>query len=348
MTVDLQNTAAPVRAWKNVDRDKFVNEIQVLNQPAILKGLVADWPVVQKGLESDVAWKDYVAGFSLEKPLKSFSGDAAMQGFFTFSNDLKEFNFDKRELTLQQLLEELLKMSDKDGSRFLYAGAVNVAEHLPGFAEQHFNPLLDPDLDPETDQLFSIWIGNQTRVPARWDLPHNIACVVKGRRRFTLFPIEQVPNMYIGPLDITIAGQPSSLVDPYAPDLEKFPKFTEAAQHAQIAELEPGDAIYIPSLWLHHVESLDSLGMLVNFWWREGKSARKFTPMQSLMHAILSIRDMPNEERLSWKVLFDHYIFQTGDDPVEHLPMDKRGVLGELTDEDEQNLRKYLASRLIR
>ncbi|NNC97240.1 MAG: cupin-like domain-containing protein [Gammaproteobacteria bacterium] len=344
----MQENAKSVRVWENVDRDSFAREILPLAQPAILRGLVSDWPVIQIAKDSDSAWKDYLTDFSLEKPVQSFHGAADMGGFFTFSDDLKTFNFVRKQQSLSHVLEQLLDKSRVHGSTYLYAGAVNVSEHLPGFAKEHSNPLIDPAINPEVDQLFSIWVGNKTRVPAHWDLPQNIACVTKGRRRFTLFPIEQVPNMYIGPLDITIAGQPSSLVDPYNPDLERFPKFVEAAKHTQIAELEPGDALFIPSLWLHHVESLDDVGMLVNFWWREGPTATRFTPMHSLMHAILSIRNMPEVERMSWKVLFDQYIFQTGDDPVAHLPEGKRGVLGELGEQGEANLRKYLASRLLR
>ena len=32
----------------------------------------------------------------------------------------------------------------------------------------------------------------------------------------------------------------------------------------------PGDAIYIPPLWWHHVESLGQFNVLVNYWYRTG------------------------------------------------------------------------------
>ena len=92
------------------------------------------------------------------------------------------------------------------------------------------------------EQLASLWIGNRTRTAAHFDLPQNIACVISGRRRFTVFPIGQLPNLYVGPLDFTPAGQAISLVDFHAPDFERYPRFREALRHAQVAELEPGDA----------------------------------------------------------------------------------------------------------
>jgi len=102
----------------------------------------------------------------------------------------------------------------------------------------------------------SFWLGNKTRISAHYDYPDNIACVVAGTRRFTLFPPEQIGNLYVGPVDKTPSGQAISLVDFSNPDLERFPNFELAMQAGYQAVCEPGDAIYIPSLWWHHVESL--------------------------------------------------------------------------------------------
>ena len=69
------------------------------------------------------------------------------------------------------------------------------------------------------------------------------------------FPPDQVANLY-GAVDLTPAGQAISLVDTRKPDLEKHPDFRHAMMQAFSAELQPGDAIFIPSLWWHQVESL--------------------------------------------------------------------------------------------
>src|SRR3546814_4100254 len=75
---------------------------------------------------------------------------------------------------------------------------------------------------PAPDAVPRVWIGNATHVSTHYDVSSNLACVVAGRRRFTLFPPDQIANLYVGPLDVTMAGQPASMVDLAAPDLTQI------------------------------------------------------------------------------------------------------------------------------
>src|SRR3546814_19620038 len=84
---------------------------------------------------------------------------------------------------------------------------------------------------------------NRIRVAPHYDLMENVACCVAGRRRFTLFPPDQLANLYPGPFELTPAGTPVSMVDPFAPDLDRYPRFAEAGTHARGATLEPGEAL---------------------------------------------------------------------------------------------------------
>jgi oxalate decarboxylase/phosphoglucose isomerase-like protein (cupin superfamily) len=59
-----------------------------------------------------------------------------------------------------------------------------------------------------------------------------------------------------------------SMVHVTAPDFERHPRFAEAMKVAQVSELSPGDAIFIPRDWYHHVEALERFNMLVNYWWQ--------------------------------------------------------------------------------
>jgi hypothetical protein len=212
---------------------------------------------------------------------------------------------------------------------------------LPEFARENSLLLLDTLVVPR------IWIGNAVTVATHYDLSDNIACVVGGRRRFTLFPPEQIRNLYVGPLHFTLAGQPVSMVSLDEPDFERYPLFREALLSAQTAVLEPGDAVYIPYFWWHHVQSLEPFNVLVNYWWNEAEP-RFGLPYDALLHGFLTIRHLPEHQRAAWREVFDHYVFQTGGDPVAHLPPQSRGTLGAMTPELAIQIRQALLRRLNR
>ena len=326
-----------VREYAGADKASFESDIVTAGEPAVMRGLVGDWPIVASARDSEQALCDYISAFAPRQAVRFFRGDPAIEGRFFYNADFSGFNFERREAALDDLLHELLALRDAATPPSIYAGAIPLRGELAGLPAENPNPLLDPAVE----QLVSLWIGNRGRTATHWDLPQNIACVAAGRRRFTLFPPEQLPNLYMGPLDFTLAGQPVSLVEIDDPDYNRFPRFREALASAQVVELEPGDALYLPSMWFHHVESLDALGVLVNFWWRDAEQYM-FTPLFTLLHALLSMRDLPHRERDIWRRMFDHYIFSGGDGAMEHVPESARGVYGELTPERLARLRAHL------
>ena len=328
----------------DMTRERFEAEVVPAGRPVVLKGLVNGWPAVAAGRKSPADLAAYLGRFDSGAPVKVSVGDPAMQGRFTYADDMKRFNYDQREMPLAELIQRLMTGQADSTAPHLNAGAVPEPVVLPGLAGDNPMPLLEAG----RERLTSLWIGNRSRTAAHWDLPQNLACVVAGRRRFTLFPIDQVANLYVGPLDFTPAGQAISLVDINNPDFDRHPRFREALAHAEVAELEPGDALYMPSLWWHHVETLGDFGAMVNLWWRDGPDYMA-TPMLTLFHALLTLRDLPENERASWRVLFDHYIFQTGEgDPMAHVPVEVRGVFAPMTPGIMQRLKAFLSRPLLR
>ncbi|GAC1587879.1 MAG: cupin-like domain-containing protein [Sphingomicrobium sp.] len=313
----------PIAEFELMDRERFEHEVVPKGEPALFRGLAADWPLVHAGKDGPEALAQMLHAAATDEPFQAWFAPPEIEGRFNYNADFSGFNFERRLATVDQLLDLLLRQLGHDKPYSMYAGGIPIRRHLPA---------LIPDipvamLDMARDTLISLWLGNRTHTATHWDQSQNLACVVAGRRRFTLFPPEQLRNLYVGPLDHTLAGQPISLVDIDTPDLEAYPRFREALETARRAELGPGDALYIPSLWWHDVLSLENFGSLINFWWRDAEPPL-LTPLHALFHAAITIRDLPPNELAAWRGMFDHYIFGDNGDPVAHLPEPARGILG--------------------
>lgn len=329
----------PMREWRGVDRATFRDEIMPLNRPAVLRGLVADWPAVVEGRAGPQALAGYLKRFDQGRPATVVAAEPSAGGKFFYTDDMNGLNFRSGQAPLSVLLDSLIGQIGEASPPAVAVQSTSVPDYLPGFVEANRLPLVDPEVQPR------IWIGNAVTVVAHFDPYENIACVVGGRRRFTLFPPEQVGNLYIGPMEFTPAGAPVSLVDFDKPDLVKHPRFPDALAAAEVADLEPGDAIYIPYLWWHHVRSLERFNVLVNYWWSETR-ADLGSPLDWLTYGLLTLRQLPPAQRDVWRALFDHYVFQTGEDPAAHIDPRRRGILGELSDEERQAARVALARSL--
>jgi hypothetical protein len=321
--------------------DNISEEVLSSTEPLILKGLVSSWPIVQAGLTSRDEVEKYLLQFYKGEEVAAFLGKPENNGRIFYDETLTGFNYDSVSTKLDFALKQLSLHAQYSMPPTIYIGSTSVDHYLPGFRAEN-----DIALDAHKP-LVSIWISNKCRIAAHWDSPLNIACSVVGHRRFTLFPFEQMENLYVGPLDKTPAGQAISLVDFYNPDFEKFPKFKNALPHAQVADLEPGDGLFIPSMWWHHVESLDSLNVLVNYWF---KRAPTFfgKPLDALFNAVLSMRDLPPEQRAAWKMIFEHYVFDYNKEDFAHIPEQAQGAIGDLTDDNARKIRARLLNQLKR
>src|SRR3546814_19374799 len=128
-------------------------------------------------------------------------------------------------------VERLVALRDTADAPTLYAGSTPTPESVASFAAE--NPLpVDTGVDPR------IWVGNASRIAPHYDMAANIAVVVAGRRRFTLFPPEQNVNLYVGPVERTIAGQPTSMGVPEHPDHARYPPYPHAQRQQLVRPAE--------------------------------------------------------------------------------------------------------------
>jgi hypothetical protein len=328
-----------IEDWQSVDRAIFENEILPANRPAVLRGLLRNWPAVQAGRQSHTSVVDYFKRFDSGGTVNAMVGPPHIKGRFFYSDDFQGFNFESRDVSISTALDTLVSLAEEPQPPAIALQAMHVPDIMPSFLGENTMPLLDSDIAPR------VWMGNRSMIATHFDNNHNIACVVSGSRRFTVFPPEQVANLYIGPLLRTPGGSPISVVDLRAPDYTKFPRFRQALESAQEAVLEPGDAIYIPILWWHGVESLDPLNVLVNYWWNDATSAHH-KPILSLIHSMALMSGMPADQREVWRTFFDYFAFQTDGDPGAHLPSDLRDVMGNLSSADRDQVIAFIAERL--
>ncbi len=330
---------AAIPEWSDVDSQRFEREIACHYRPAVLRGFVRHWPVVQQARLSPQAVARYLCSLDNGVPVPTIMIPPGADRRVFYKQDLQSFNFLKNRLPISAVIEQVLRYSAFAEPPSVAVQSTPVADCLPGFAADHVLPL------PAVTATPRIWLGNRITVPPHLDEGDNIACVVSGTRRFTLFPPEQVSNLYIGPLELTPAAAPVSVVDVSHPDFERFPRFAQALASAQVAELEAGDALYIPALWWHQVESIGVLNVLINYWWG-GTFGAAHSPVDCLLHSLLVMKDLPAEQRAAWGEFFAHFVFRANEETAAHLPASSRGVLGTLSPAQVQALKAMLIRRL--
>jgi hypothetical protein len=309
-------------------------------EPTAIRGLCRDWPLVRAAQRSFTDFAQALAALDNGAPVDVLHMPPETGGVVGYNDALDGFNYRHFRVGVTEVLQRLAGFSRIEGPvPGVALQSALIADCLPGFIESHPMPWLPPSARPR------LWIGNKVTTPVHFDASHNLAIAACGRRRFTLFPPEQVSNLYIGPLDFAPTGAAITMARPHAPDFERFPRLRDALANARTVELEPGDALYLPPLWWHQVESLESLNALVNYWWLSPQADTRPPALDALLHARLAFAGLPPSERRGWRSLFDHYVF--GDeDPAAHLPVERRGVLGELDAGAMAELRERIRSGL--
>lgn len=230
-------------------------------EPAVLKGIAETWPLVGAAMRGAEHCTALLRCHARDLPVEILRADPSEHGRFHYRSDGQSLNFVRGRATLTVFLDALREQSASKRPYALAAQGLPATRFLPGFAESHPMPLTPANIEPR------LWIGNASKVATHNDPVDNVAIVAAGRRRFTLFPPDAAENLYMRVREPTPAGTPVSMVHVTAPDLERYPRFADALRVAQVVELSPGDGLFIPRDWFHHVEALEPFNVLVNYWW---------------------------------------------------------------------------------
>lgn len=333
-----------MRALDGLDADTLpLDALLAEGKPVVLRGIARDWGLVQAGARSTQDAMAYLRGFDAGAPIQYSFGEPEIAGRPFYNEDFTRLNFEVRRGLLAQVLDEITDHLQDARPPTYYIASLLVDRALPGFARENDLGLSARGIEAPP----SIWIGNRVVASCHFDAPDNLACCAVGRRRFTVFPPEQIENLYPGPFEPTPGGQVVSVVDFDRPDFERHPRFRLALEHAQTALLEPGDGIFIPSMWWHHVRSLEPFNVLVNYWWRRSPAFLS-SPLPALHHALWTLRDLPASEKQAWAKIFEYYVFGPGERAGEHLPEQARDLLAPIDETQARRIRAMLLGRLNR
>lgn len=305
--------------------EQFQRDLYFQAQPVVLRGIGRDWPAVQAARQSPQVLAQWLKKMVGDRDVDIIQAKLGGDPTFFYDDDLLDVNFEPGRMAFHRFVERIMEQADEN-TKSLYLQATAATALSPALGGTFRLPYPPPSAKP------NIWMGNATVTQTHFDLSQNIAVVVSGQRRFTLFPPEQVANLYMSPIESAPSGTPISMVRLDTADLEKHPRFAKAMAHAVAADLQPGDGIFIPYMWWHRVEATGPLNMLVNYWWNE--YADFGSPMFAMLHAVVTMRDLPPAMRSAWKAMFDHFIFDGeigGARSMDHLPPQARGGLGPVT-----------------
>jgi len=314
----------PVAAYENVDKRLFLETIRPLQRPALMRGVVRHWPAVAQAGQGDAAILRYIQERAVPGEVDVIVAPPAVDGRLSYSPDLSGLNFLRGRSHLGPFFKRLLRDRGMARPHSLALQSAPVPTLLPGFEGE--NAL---EIVPDT-AIPRIWIGNALHVATHADLSENVAVNVAGRRRFTLFPPEAISHLYVGPIEFTPAGPLTSLADPTRPDFNRFPEFEKALASALVADLEPGDALYIPFYWWHHVQSLEAINVLVNYWWRDPTEKRTANPLEAVINLMALANALPQDQRRAMEAMLRYYVLREGVPPAGHIPTPARGVLGDV------------------
>lgn len=122
----------------------------------------------------------------------------------------------------------------------------------------------------DDDQYFSAVLrcsSGGLRLWTHYDAMDNALIQLHGEKRVLLFPPAASAGLYLDGSSSPVVGPAVDGVDGEWP--EEFPAYRAARAMAVEVTLQPGDVLFIPALWAHHVEALHGPSIAVNVFFRE-------------------------------------------------------------------------------
>ncbi|EEZ99556.1 Lysine-specific demethylase 8-like Protein [Tribolium castaneum] len=222
--------------------ETFNNKYFVSQKPVKLQDCVTHWPALSK-------WPDITY-------LLKTAGDRTVP--VEIGSHYADENWGQKLMTLKEFITNYFYKSEDLG----YLAQHNLFDQIPELRNDIYIPeyccLGQDDNEPE----INAWFGPaKTISPLHHDPKNNFLVQVFGTKQLILYSPDDTFCLY--PHESTLLSN-TAQVDPFNPDLDKYPNFRNAKAVKCI--LEAGEMLYIPPKWWHHVTALEK-SFSVSFWW---------------------------------------------------------------------------------
>ncbi|KAL4473487.1 hypothetical protein ABPG74_022351 [Tetrahymena malaccensis] len=231
---------------KIIDFQSFYHHFQSYNMPIVLRNAVKHWKAIRKW-QSD----EYLVNKIGEREVQVEVREDGENKFAYFKK-----NFVKSSMKYQEFIQ---MYKDPNRKANYYLAEFGIPEELV------------EDIDEIELGLFmnleytNFWQGaSGTESLPHTDDKDNFLCQIAGKKTIILVPPTQRSKLYVGAGKNKIKNY--SQVDFFQPDLQNFPLFSQIKGKMKV-EINPGDALFIPSFWWHHVKSSNERNLAINFWY---------------------------------------------------------------------------------
>lgn len=218
----------PVQRLKSVDKKAFIEGFKKPGHPVVVEQLTANWPACEK-------WSvDY---------LKQTVGDHIVPLYDSRrSYGRKHQHAASTEMRLDEYMD-LLQAGENNLRMFFY----DIMAHAPELKKDFRWPDIGLTLFKRLPVLFVGGAGAKVQMHTDIDLADILLSHFGGKKRVVMFPPDQTKYMYRVPYSFSSLAD----IDYDNPDFEQFPALKNLS--GEVAALNHGDVLYIPSGWWHYV-----------------------------------------------------------------------------------------------
>jgi len=144
--------------------------------PFVVRGLVADWPLVKAGLDGGAAARAYLLAHRRERAFTVNIGEPGA-GERLFYDDAMAMNFRTGRADLAEIFAGIDANEERRDAPAIYLSSIDVQDYFDGLHEANHVDLGAREL------IESIWIGTRTRIAAHNDRVGMVASVAPSPDR---------------------------------------------------------------------------------------------------------------------------------------------------------------------